>query len=494
VSSSGLVSSDDPADSEKGAAAVRFIDGRNHKMTAGGQGKADSMEEPDILSVDQQASRERLKLAKAISFASGAGMVAWNKFASLWLLSIGLTPTEVGVLKSAGLVSKSVCQPMWAIMSDMKLPALIHPALAPVSLHFVAICSCVLSLLLMEVLRQSAGRMAFQGILIVRTCWAMANSGSQLTDALVAQMSHKTKEGFGKQRLWGSIAWGSMSLLAGLLIDRYGLDVLFTYTFVARTIMIICTLVAMRKVQEACEGGTLVMVDPNPKKDGRVSGAELLRRIVPLLRERAQLSVLLAVVLLHGFVMVICENVVSMQIEREFKLSRALNGLSSTVALIASVPTYFHSKAIIEEHGHFRMIMGAQGLTACMLMLHSWVTPEHALAVLPIQAIKGGVVALFWSASVDLMQKGVDVNLQSTGQTALSWMYYTIGGGVGHIFWSAYYQNRGAPETYLLGSVLAFVNMGLLFAALRWCGTDTNTHIHRNDSVHGKRAGGIEMA
>ena len=108
--------------------------------------------------------------------------------------------------------------------------------------------------------------------------------------------------------------------------------------------------------------------------------------------------------------------------------------LSSTVALIASAPTYFHSKAIIEEHGHFRMIMGAQGLTACMLLLHSWVTPEHALVVLPIQAIKGAVVALFWSASVDLMQKGVDVNLQSTGQTALSWMYYTIGGGVGHIF------------------------------------------------------------
>jgi len=30
----------------------------------------------------------------------------------------------------------------------------------------------------------------------------------------------KTKEGFGKQRLWGSIAWGSMSLFAGVLIDR----------------------------------------------------------------------------------------------------------------------------------------------------------------------------------------------------------------------------------------------------------------------------------
>ena len=43
----------------------------------------------------------RLRLAKALSFSSGAGMVAWNKFSSLWLLSVGLTPT--------GLCSFCVC-------------------------------------------------------------------------------------------------------------------------------------------------------------------------------------------------------------------------------------------------------------------------------------------------------------------------------------------------------------------------------------------------
>jgi len=37
--------------------------------------------------------KARLKLAKVLSFASGAGMVAWNKFSSLWLLSVGLSPT-----------------------------------------------------------------------------------------------------------------------------------------------------------------------------------------------------------------------------------------------------------------------------------------------------------------------------------------------------------------------------------------------------------------
>jgi hypothetical protein len=53
---------------------------------------------------------------------------------------------------------------------------------------------------------------------------------------------------------------------------------------------------------------------------------------------------LLAVTMLHGFIMVICENILSYQMDRDFKMSRALNGLSSTVGLCASAskpPSFF---------------------------------------------------------------------------------------------------------------------------------------------------------
>lgn len=45
----------------------------------------------------------------------------------------------------------------------------------------------------------------------------MVNSGSQLVDALVAHMSHKTKEGFGRQRLWFPLSLSdSLSLFLSL--------------------------------------------------------------------------------------------------------------------------------------------------------------------------------------------------------------------------------------------------------------------------------------
>ena len=59
-------------------------------------------------------------------------------------------------------------------------------------------------------------------------------------------------------------------------------------------------------------------------------------------------------------------------------------------------------------------------------------------------------MGLQWSTSVDLMQNSVDQSLTTMAQTLLGWFYYTIGGGVGFIFWSACYQHLGASDTYWL--------------------------------------------
>jgi hypothetical protein len=42
------------------------------------------------------------QVAKMLAFASSAGSVAWNKFSQIWLLSVGLSPTEAGLVKSIG--------------------------------------------------------------------------------------------------------------------------------------------------------------------------------------------------------------------------------------------------------------------------------------------------------------------------------------------------------------------------------------------------------
>mmetsp|Transcript_15574 Transcript_15574/g.42266 ORF Transcript_15574/g.42266 Transcript_15574/m.42266 type:complete len:146 (-) Transcript_15574:359-796(-) len=98
--------------------------------------------------------KERLKVAKLLAFASSAGTVAWNKFSQIWLLSVGLSPTQAGVLKSVGLLAKTGAQPMWAAIADMEIPARFNPNLRTTSMHATAVISIVLSLVLLEALRR----------------------------------------------------------------------------------------------------------------------------------------------------------------------------------------------------------------------------------------------------------------------------------------------------------------------------------------------------
>jgi len=414
----------------------------------------------------------RLKVAKILSFSSGASMVAWNKFSTLWLLSVGLTPAQTGVLKSVGLVAKAICQPAWAAIADLKVPARIHPSLESVSSHFTAVLSTVVSLIMMEALRRNARFLGFRQILLLRTIWAVTNAGGQLVDALVAQLSHRTKEGYGKQRLWGSVSWGCMSFIAGVLIDRFGLEALFAYTYVARITLLACIVLAMVDwAAGSAEASGEAQYDSEKgmsKQPENLSSSAYFNRMVITVRERPQLAALLTTTLVHGFTMVVSDNVVSMQMDRDFHMSRSLNGLTAAMGVLASVPSFWYSSLLISKYGHFAIIMLAQGLSVSMYVLHAWVTKEYSILILPITAIKGAVVGLQWSTSVDLMQSSVDQSLTTMAQTLLGWFYYTIGGGVGFIFWSACYQHLGASDTYWLAAAVGICNLLSLRA---WLGT-----------------------
>ena len=76
-------------------------------LAAGGDGSGDWKMNGEVGdgAADREAVRTRLRIAKLLSFTSGAGMVAWNKFASLWLLSVGLSPT--------GRRGPAVCECVW---------------------------------------------------------------------------------------------------------------------------------------------------------------------------------------------------------------------------------------------------------------------------------------------------------------------------------------------------------------------------------------------
>jgi len=420
---------------------------------------------PPAVEKDSSAAMRRLYVAKVLSFSSGASMVAWNKFSTLWLLSIGLTPATTGLLKSAGLVAKTVSQPAWAAIADMKLMGRINPAWAHLSSHWLAILTTIASMVFLEIFHQLAATMPLTILIVARLGWSITNSAGLLVDVMVARLSYKSKEGYGKQRLWGAVAWGGMSLLCGMMIDVGGLEMVFTYTWVARLLLIVCLLWAMR---EERDGGEAHVHDHGAKKPAHVMGlSEYVSSLRKVVVEKPLLGYVYLSNLVLGFVMVIPEQVLSMQMERDFGMSRTMNGFTATLSIVVSVPCFWFSEGLMASYGHFALILAAHLLTALMCFLNAMMTTPCIACILAISALKGAAFSLNWAASIDFMQHMIRPELVSTCQTLVTWVYYTIAGGLGFVLWSWSYQVHGASRTNLLGMIVALVEFFILRSTLK---------------------------
>jgi hypothetical protein len=81
----------------------------------------------------------------------------------------------------------------------------------------------------MEILRWV--ELSFNTIMMVKILRTTTAPSGTFTTAASFSLTKGTKEGYGKQRLFHSLAWGSGALIAGYLIDTYGLDAIFWYTY-----------------------------------------------------------------------------------------------------------------------------------------------------------------------------------------------------------------------------------------------------------------------
>jgi len=88
--------------------------------------------------------------------------------------------------------------------------------------------------------------------------------------------------------------------------------------------------------------------------------------------------------------------------------SRSYTGILTTTSILACLPLFYHSDALIARYGHFKMILASQQLCVLRLLLYAMV-PTHwdknaSLGlILVISLIHGANFALFWSAVVDTM-------------------------------------------------------------------------------------------
>lgn len=156
----------------------------------------------------QQSHLNRLKLFYLIYFGAGGFLLP---FLNLFYERQGLSGTQIGMLGTVGAVTALLAAPLIGRMSDrMGNPR----RLLQITLIFSAVFYLIIS-------RQTM----FLPIAVLTIFVTIADSGiGPLSTMLALDTGIEGQENrFGSVRVWGSLGWAIVVLIAGFLVEKYGL-------------------------------------------------------------------------------------------------------------------------------------------------------------------------------------------------------------------------------------------------------------------------------
>jgi len=436
-----------------------------------------------------RCTNDWLILPKGLAFFTALSGVGWNRFGVFYLLDAGLSPADVGFLKTLGFFSKVVAQPLWGIIADST------------SLRSALILSFTISAVSLEIVRQGVNHhWPFYIFCFIRMLRGAMNAVSPLVDAIIVEEVRGSTEGYGKQKLYSSAAWGIGAFMMGGVVDRFGLESIFLQTYVLSAVCVVLVYWMSRRQEgkdkgvggstvgtrdvgmEDLESGDIHIRKRKGQQDDtfaadetatpekgnappfakrhkpRSSPIQVLYSVLSMLKLPG-LSVVAMQIFSLGFVMVLADSILYLQIEQEWKLSRQFNGLTTTVSVLSALPSYFFSERTLVKRGAIFMFRFAQITTCIRLLLTATLTKSTSFWILPMQLLHGISFSMNWTAATEVFQAASPSSITASAQVIVTQLYFTLGQGLGYLFWSNMYTSYGASPAYCLGSFLLAVNL-----------------------------------
>lgn len=372
---------------------------------------------------------DNLLLAKAIFFSNSLSSVGWNRFQNNFYLENGMTSYEIGSLKSFGLVLKVIGEPFWSFVADVTDP------------KAVFVLSMLVQIFSMEILRR-AHPLTYNIVLFVKILRTLTSTTGTLTTTASFKLTDGSKEGYGQQRMFGSLAWGLGAFLSGFLIDAFGMDALFFFTYLFILTNFVLVMVGYPSRQSSTAGKS------PPRTRGSLftmfqSGAQQYYSEMKQFFGSAPCRTVLTNAFGYGAVMTVIDTYLYISLEKDFHASRSYSGCCTAASILSCLPIFWFSDRLISTYGHFNMILVAQVTCVWRLIAYAVlpVNSNQSLHIIfGIQVLHGVCFALYWSAAIDAVYKLSPKNLTSSCLAMLNVMYFTLSGALGNWFWGWLYS------------------------------------------------------
>ena len=317
--------------------------------------------------------------------------------------------------------------------------------------------------------------------------------------------------------MFGSLAWGCGAFIVGYLIDTYGMNSLFYYTYIFNAVSIAVvfglpsannayparhtksdedkTLIdeehallpkgvtldtVMNRLQSRSNDNLVENANSNPNSNLNINQNKSMNQTIlnpkkSIRRYAEELMVYLsnapcrAILLnsfLYGIVMTVPDTFLFVSLDTDFQASRTFSGLMTSTSILACLPLFWYSGPLIAKHGHFNLLFYSELTCLLRLVAYTLLTPawSWSLYVLPfVQLLHGFNFAVYWSVSTDAIYKLAPKELTTICIAALDVSYFTFGGAVGNILFGHIYEANQGPGSVYWYSFLLLSAILMLF-------------------------------
>jgi PPP family 3-phenylpropionic acid transporter len=356
----------------------------------------------------------------------------FSPYASLYFADKGMTAAQIGVLMSLMQVMRIVGPNLWGWVADR-------------SQKRVTVLRVTAMAALTVFTGMFFGQTFTQFLVVMIAINTFTSAQGPLSEALMLSEMRGDLTHYGRLRLWGSVGFIVSVTLAGQLLDWRGIELM---PWIALSLLGLVLLASLR-MQESPQVGS--------QHDAPSVMALLKRREV--LAFFASTFLMIAA---HSALYVFYSLYLA-----QIGYSKTLIGLMWSVGVVAEIVFFFYQAPIFRRFGVQSMML-ASLLIGVIRFLMIGFGAQSLFWLLVAQVLHAATFGVHHSASVMTLQRWFSGPLQARGQALFISISYGLGGTVGGLVLSAFWEGLGAQAVFLTAAGLALCGAAAAALSYRW--------------------------
>jgi PPP family 3-phenylpropionic acid transporter len=356
----------------------------------------------------------------------------FSPYGSLYLSSIGMSVAQIGLLMSLMQVMRIFGPNLWGHVAD-------HTQQRVLVLRATA-CAAVLSFCGLFFTQ------AFLPVFVVMVTYNLFTSAQgPLSEALMLSQLRGDLTHYGRLRLWGSVGFIVSVTVAGKLLDLWGVHLVP---------WIAVSLLGLVLVASLCMREPVAHPSPHPALP-----------LADLLRRREVIAFFVSTFLMiaaHAAIYVFY----SLALER-IGYSKTTIGLMWSLGVVAEIVFFYWQAPLFRRFGVEKLML-ASLLAGVLRFVLIGFCAESLFWLLVAQVLHGATFGIHHSASVATLQRWFAGPLQARGQALFISISYGLGGTLGGLMLSLFWDNFGAWAVYLAAALLCAAATLAAALSYRW--------------------------